>query len=444
MLPSYGVLKNLLKQVIMDKTQQGHVTDDLFEQLKDIGNSYDEINSFAIKLSKLPYREDWKYVEPSGLQDILAECAPERPIGKQGNINLQDISGRIRIAFLSSVCGCILGKPLEEFPCPTLYEIKDALQKVNSWPLDDYIPENMLDHFGRRHRSWYETVKERISYVASDDDITYKLIAMMNLEQNGTRFSQEDIKKLWIDHLPIYTTWGPERNVLLKIGLASLSPEVPQDIEAWGDVLNPGEEQCGAMIRVDTYGYACPGRPDLAAELAFRDASMTHRKTGIYASMFVAAAIALAPVTQGRMEIFRKALMYVPQRSRFHEIVEDSIRQIETAESFEEGYDRIHNKYMEYGACRILQEIGTLMNSVKFASDIASGICLQVVQGNDTDSFGAIAGSLLGAYFGKDYFDDRWIRIFNDEIFTTMGDFNERSLSALADRMGKLPQLINL
>ena len=32
--------------------------------------------------------------------------------------------------------------------------------------------------------------------------------------------------------------------------------------------LNPSDEQCGAMIRADAYGYACPGRPALAAELA--------------------------------------------------------------------------------------------------------------------------------------------------------------------------------
>ena len=36
------------------------------------------------------------------------------------------------------------------------------------------------------------------------------------------------------------------------------------------------------MIRADAYGYACPGRPELAAELAWRDAGLTHRRTGIY------------------------------------------------------------------------------------------------------------------------------------------------------------------
>jgi hypothetical protein len=46
-------------------------------------------------------------------------------------------------------------------------------------------------------------------------------------------------------------------------------------------VLNPKDEYCGALIRADAYGYACPGRPALAAELAWRDASLTHRRTGI-------------------------------------------------------------------------------------------------------------------------------------------------------------------
>lgn len=443
MIPSYGVLRELLKKVIIDKEEQGHVTDNLYEELKKIPDSYDRLNEFSIKLSKLPLRDDWEYVEPNSIEEIWKECDSARPIGIVGSIDAEDISQRIKTAFLSSICGCILGKPLEEFPCPTYYEIKDALIKADQWPLNDYVCEEMLAHFGRRHRSWHETVKGKISYVAPDDDITYKLIAMMLIENYGVKFTKENIKKIWIDHLPIYTTWGPERNILMKTGLSSLAPEVNYDIDAWGDIFNPGEEQCGAMIRVDPYGYAGAGRPALAAVLAYKDASFTHRKTGIYGAMFVASAISLAPVVSDRMEIFEGALQFVPKRSRFYNIASDSLSEIKMSKDFEDGYNRIHNKYEEYGACRVLQEIGTLMNTMKYSENISDGICKQVIQGNDTDSFGAIAGSLLGAYFGPEYFDNKWIKPFNDDIYTTMGEFNERRLSKLAERMSKLPGIID-
>jgi ADP-ribosylglycohydrolase len=66
-------------------------------------------------------------------------------------------------------------------------------------------------------------------------------------------------------------------------------------------------------------------------------------------------------------------------------------------------------------------------------------ICKQVSQGNDTDSYGATVGSILGACFGPGHLEERWLRPFNDEIRTSLARFYERSLSRLARRMGELP-----
>jgi len=65
-------------------------------------------------------------------------------------------------------------------------------------------------------------------------------------------------------------------------------------------------------LRAGADGAACPGRPALAAELAWRDATLTHRKTGVYAAMFVAAALACALVMTEPLEIFDTALKFVP------------------------------------------------------------------------------------------------------------------------------------
>ena len=61
------------------------------------------------------------------------------------------------------------------------------------------------------------------------------------------------------------------------------------------------------------------------------------------------------------------------------------------------------------------------------------------MQGNDTDSFGATAGSILGAYFGPGHLARRWLKPFNDDMHTALAWFHERSLAALAKRMGELP-----
>ncbi len=80
-----------------------------------------------------------------------------------------------------------------------------------------------------------------------------------------------------------------------------------------------------------------------------------------------------------------------------------------------------------------------LINTFIFAENTGHGICIQVSQGADTDSFGATSGSLLGAYFGPDGLEDRWLEPFNNDIHTGLAWFFERSVSELAERMSKLP-----
>ena len=67
---------------------------------------------------------------------------------------------------------------------------------------------------------------------------------------------------------------------------------------------------------------------------------------------------------------------------------------------------------------------------------------MQVAQGCDTDCFGEIIGSIMGAYFGPGHMDERWLNPFNDDLRTALGTFHERSLLAVADRMSRLPSLI--
>ena len=439
MLPPYDVLRNALRQVITDKAQQGHVVTGLRERIDRLPESYDAMAEMAIELSRLPMRPDWRFVEPNSLEEIQAEADPKRATGPVAKVNLAAIAPRVEAAFLSAVCGCILGKPLEVRP--TLEQIRAAGTAAGEWPIDDYISERLLAALGRRHVSWADTVRGKIEYVASDDDINYKIIGMLLLERHGRDFTRDHLRELWYENLPAGWQFGPERTLNVRAALWSMLPPGSRTppVEEWVSVLNPKDEYCGALIRADAYGYACPGHPALAAELAWRDAGYTHRRTGIYGTMFAAAAISMALVAKEPMEIFRTAVQYIPQRSRFAEVVRDSIAQVDAASDWIDGYTRIHGKYREYDHCRIFQEIGTVINTLRFAQDVGGGICMQVSQGNDTDSFGATCGSILGAFFGREALEDRWLAPFNDRLLTSVATFHEQRLSQVARRMGALP-----
>jgi hypothetical protein len=435
-LPPLDDLRNWLASIIATQAQQGHDVDGAIEDLGRLPESYDAYAALAEKLAHAPLRPDWPYVEPDDLDTIWAEADPNRATRPIGSLPPQEAAARAEAAFLAAVAGCILGKPLEVNP--TLAEIETAARAVDAWPLNDYIPEALLEALGRRHESWHETVRERIAYVAPDDDINYDVIGMLLLEQHGAEFTRKDVMTMWLRNLPPRWTFGPERTLLVKAALHTQAGHTDPLIEQWTTVWNPGNELCGAAIRVDAYGYACPGHPALAAELAWRDAGWTHRRSGIYGAMFIAAAIAAAFVLENRMAIFETALQYVPQRSRFYEITADCLAMVRQAADWREGYDSIHAKYGQYGHCQIYQEVGTMINTMKFAPDIATGLGMQVAQGADTDCFGEIIGSLLGAYYGPGNLDERWLAPFNDDLRTAVALYEERSLRATARRMGAL------
>ncbi|MDQ6603815.1 MAG: ADP-ribosylglycohydrolase family protein [Chloroflexota bacterium] len=440
LLPTYQSLRDQLMTVLDNKQEQGHIIIGLAETLASLPDSYDALATFARSLVDLPKEVDWPFDEPNNLDDIWNACDPARPLGAIGAISPDESARRVEVGFLASVCGCMLGKPIEVNP--TLDELRDALLRTDAWPLDDYIAERTLLALGRRHRSWVESARERIDAVAPDDDINYTILGMMLLEQHGLGFAQSDIRDLWLRHLPIAQTFGPERTLLLTAGINTLPGGDPDALDDWVSILNPQDEQCGAMIRADAYGYACVGRPALAAALAYRDASWTHRRTGIYSTMFTAAAIAVAPVVTDPLDIFAVALQFVPTRSRFYRIVADSLTMVHDATDWLDGYARIHGKYEQFSHCQVYQEVGTLINTLRFAESVGDGICKQVSQGNDADSYGATAGAILGSYFGPGYLDDRWLAPFDDTIRTSIATQPEWSLSKLAHRMGELPQRI--
>jgi len=444
MLPSLSFLKRQLEGILRNKFEQGYQTSGCLEQLSELPESYDAYLAFAHRLAALPMRDNWSYEEPNDLEEIWRACDPSRPLGQVGNLNVQDSAKRVEAGFLASVCGSMLGKPIEVNP--SLAQLRQALDSVGEWPLNDYISEDMLHALGRRHWSWYETARGRIAYVAPDDDINYTLTGMLVLEQFGKGYTKRNLRDLWLNHLPIINTWGPERAILLRSGMSYLEHDKEHfdhaELEAWPDLLVADTELCGAAIRADAYGYACPGQPALAAELAWRDASFTHRRTGIYATMFIAAAIAVAHTLRDRVEIMKTALQFVPGKSRFYEVAHDCLQMVQSSADWLEAYQKINAAYGKHMHCQVYQEIGTLINTFCFAENVGDGLCKQVMQGNDTDSFGATAGSLLGVYFGAGSLEPRWLEPFQDTIYTGLSNFHEQRLSRLAKRIGRLPEVM--
>lgn len=440
-------LQQLLQHVLRQRIEQGHDLNGpaFLERIEAAATSYDGLYELALELRSPPIRADWPYCEPLAWDEIVAESEHLNPGRDWPEPDLAVAAANARTGFLASVCGCMLGKPIEVNP--SLAELRAAGEAVGEWPVRDYVSGAFVEALGRGHESVGETLRENIRWVAADDDIHYTIIGMLLLEECGTGFLPDDLYNKWGMNVPPLWTWGPERSKLLEVAVNSHHLFGAGSVSDHHDVLllNPGDELCGALIRADAYGYACPGNPDLAAWLAWKDASFTHIKTGAYGAMFTAALIALCHSAdaglQGndRLGIVEAALQRIPARTRFAEVIRDAMGKVAGAKDWLSGYAAIHGKYAEYSHCQVFQEIGTLINTLKFAESIDHGFCIQVSQGNDTDSFGATAGSILGCFFGPGYLDERWLAPFDNRIMHALADFHVYDLADLADRISLLP-----
>ena len=149
MLIKFETLKERLHGVILNKGEQGYDVSGLEEKLDNLPESFDSIMSFVDDINSIRIRDDWEYVEPNSIKEIKSNSDPNRIKSKICDVDLNDSSKRVEAAFLSSLCGCILGKPLEA--SLTGDEIKDALVRSNQWPLSYYVSGSIKESVSYTH-----------------------------------------------------------------------------------------------------------------------------------------------------------------------------------------------------------------------------------------------------------------------------------------------------
>jgi ADP-ribosylglycohydrolase len=199
--------------------------------------------------------------------------------------------------------------------------------------------------------------------------------------------------------------------------------------------LNPYREWIGAQIRADGFAYGAAGNPELAAELAWRDASFSHVKNGIYGEMFVAAMIAAAFAESDPEKIIAAGLGQIPSNSRLAhdirkavEIARDAVDQIDLV-------SRIWEAFKHYDPVHTNNNAALVAASLIFAKgDFEKGITTAVLGGWDTDCNGATVGSIMGASLGANALPSSWIDPLNDTLYADLHGFHPISISECADR----------
>lgn len=394
------------------------------------------------EMAKLPIRSGFSYFEPSELEEIKKERV--EPVNKllPGNVSrIQEdkLYDRVYGAWLGRCAGCLLGQPIEGW---ARERIVGLLKDTGNYPVNRYIssdlPEEMRSKYkiadidvnkpyGREFTSWINNVK----HAPADDDTNYMTVAMKVVEENGLDFTPYDVAETWLRGLPILHTCTAERVAYKNIvnGIA------PPFSASWR---NPYREWIGAQIRGDFFGYITPGDPELGAELAWRDASVSHVKNGIYGEMAVAAMLSAAFAEDDIEAVIRAGISQIPARSRLYEAILNVLDWKKENITWEDAIDRIHCRYNQanpHDWCHTVSNAMIVCISLLFGEkDFEKSIGVAVSAGFDTDCNGATVGSILGLMLGARALPPKWINPLNDRLKSTVDGFGLVRISDMAKR----------
>jgi len=333
---------------------------------------------------------------------------------------------RIRSAWQGRISGCQLGKPVEVLSMREGHEALTAyLDSVQACPLRDYI--------AYRPRQHVQAGSCRGNLVRSepDDDINYTLLALMLLEQYGAELTTVDVARTWLRYLPAAMTFTAERaayRTLLGRGAEWFAEGARPGFELSECADNPFNEWIGAQIRADLYGWVCPGRPGLAADLARRDAELSHRGDGVYGAMFVAA-LGAALQAQAPGAALDSALAVLPAGSGAAE----AVRIGHALAGDPLGGAAIRARYAGMSPVHTLNNLAVVVWALySHLDDFSAAVGEAVMAGLDTDCSGATVGGLWGLL--DQPIPEHWTRPWQGRVAVTLAGCDELALDDLVRR----------
>jgi ADP-ribosylglycohydrolase len=339
---------------------------------------------------------------------------------------MSDLETRMRRAWQGRISGCQLGKPVEILSILRGHDALAAyLRDVGALPLRDYV--------GFREdpdvrRAW---CRGGFARSEPDDDINYSFLALLLLEQFGLALTTEDVARTWLRLLPVGQTFTAERaayGTLLARGHERFADGHALGFDVTECADNRYNEWIGAQIRADVYGWVTPGRPSLAADLARRDAMLSHRGDGVHGAAFVAALGAALGGAEPDAA-FALALEELPEGSGTHE----AARFGRSLAGRADGGAAIRERYAALSPVHTINNLAIVVWALySHLDDFGAAIGEAVAAGLDTDCNGATVGALWALQGGD--VPASWTAPWNARVGLSLAGHEEIALGALVER----------
>lgn len=365
--------------------------------------------------------------EPNELPLILDEADGVRDLPVPDGAALED---KILGAWQGRLAGCLLGKPFEGW---MRARICGLLKATGNYPPKGYadmahVDKAVLDRFDVNEKAaWLNNCDG----MPEDDDTNYTTLALKLLDNAGREFTPGDVALRWLNDLPILHVCTAERVAYRNLVALREPPESAM-------VNNPYREWIGAQIRGDLFGYINPGRMMSAADMAWRDACISHVKNGIYGEMWAAATIAACFAVDTPQEAIKLGMRVIPRTSRLHAALTEVLSWPSKGLDAQAAIERIRKDWDETNAhhwCHTISNACICAAALLFGEkDLEKTLGLTLLAGFDTDCNGATCGSMLGAMLGAKALPQTWIAPLNDTLHTGVDGYNLVKITDMAAR----------
>jgi len=400
--------------------------------------------SMLDEMAGLPISKNHKYNEPSDLESIHKE----RPSNSKAYSiptpppNEETLYNRIYGAWLGRCAGCLLGQPIEGW---MRARIIGLLKDTNNYPVNYYISSDISSELRKKYdiqdearvygghlRNWINNV----AFMPEDDDTNYTIIGLKILETYGAEFTPYDVAEAWLENLPLFHVCTAERVAYRNLASSILPPFSASHRNVY-------REWIGAQIRADLFGYVTPGNPELGADMAWRDASISHTKNGIYGEMFISAMLSAAAVYDDIEKIIEAGLSQIPSSSRLSRQIIEVIAWKNTEDiDWETAIDRVHEKYNEkvgHDWCHTISNALIVVISLLYGEkDFEKSVGIAIAGALDTDCNGATVGSIIGMLSGASNLPRKWVDPLCDTVKSGVDGFGIVKISDMAKRTVKL------
>jgi len=390
-----------------------------------LSDAHRALRSSLARLKRLPVDWELRQREPDDLKRILA-LRPRGPRRLWTDFRKDAYADRLEGALLGRFAGCTLGAPVEGWPIDAMKAL--AAEVGDDFPPTDYwsaVPDPESKRYGLSRRKEY--TRGGLSGVPVDDDIAYTLLGLLIAEDHGPDFTVEDVGRAWLRYLPCACT---AEDVALK----NLEKGIPA--RRAGAVGNPYCEWIGADIRSDPWGYMAPGWPERAAEMAYRDAYLSHRRQGIYGEMFFAAAIAAAFDVPDPVEALRIGLTEIPKGCALARAIRWALRVSPEIKDYQQARDAMDARFKGMHMVHTINNACLTVWGITIGGrDVSKVIGETVAMGMDNDCTAATAGSIVGAVVGKKRIPARWHKRFNNTIHSYLIGKRKFSITGVLKRL---------